>query len=105
MLQRDPHKRLDELVENDLARHRLRGLDHRPDIQLLEGRANCRRRRRRCCFLAQPGVEPLELLHLSESPPTRKATTRILQMGACGSRGPAAEKKSCSKLVGDSFVL
>ncbi len=26
-------------------------------------------------------------------------------MGACGGRGPAAKVKSCSKLVGDPFVL
>src|SRR5882757_4849880 len=103
MLQRDPHERLDELAENDLARHRLRGLDHRPDIQLFEWRADRRRRRRRRRFIAQPRVALVELLHLADCPPTRKTTARILQMGACGGRGPAAKVKSCSNLVSDSF--
>ena len=40
MFDRDPQQRLDELTEDDLAGHRLRGLDHRPDIQLVDGRAN-----------------------------------------------------------------
>jgi len=40
MLDGDPQQRLDELTEDDLAGHRLRGLDHRPDIKLLGGRAN-----------------------------------------------------------------
>src|ERR1700691_5458705 len=32
MLERDSHERLDDLAELDLARHRLRSLDHCPDI-------------------------------------------------------------------------
>src|SRR5712675_1370251 len=42
MFDRDPQERLDELAEDDLAGHRLRGLEHRPDIQLLDGRADGR---------------------------------------------------------------
>ena len=37
MLYRDPHEGLDELAEFDLARHRLRCLDHCPDVQLVDG--------------------------------------------------------------------
>jgi hypothetical protein len=37
MLERDSHERFDELAELDLARHRLRSLDHCPDVQLLNG--------------------------------------------------------------------
>src|SRR6266403_1453165 len=40
MLDRDPQQRLDELAEFDLARQRLRGLEHCSNIQLLGGRAN-----------------------------------------------------------------
>ena len=40
MFDRDPQQRLDELTEDDLAGHRLRGLEHRPDIQLLDWRTN-----------------------------------------------------------------
>ena len=42
MLDRDPHQRFDELAEYDLTRHRLGSLDHRPDVQLLDGRADGR---------------------------------------------------------------
>src|SRR5258708_14913968 len=105
MLDRDPQQRLDELTEDDLAGPRLRSLDHRPDIQLLDGCADRRRLQRRRRFLAQPRVALVELLHLAECPPARKAAARALQMGACGGRGPAAKVKSCSKLVGDPFVL
>jgi hypothetical protein len=34
MLNRDPQEHLDELADLDLARHGLRGLDHRPDLHL-----------------------------------------------------------------------
>ena len=43
MFDRDPQQRLDELTEDDLSGDRLRGLEHRPDIQLLDGRANIAR--------------------------------------------------------------
>src|SRR6195256_2057630 len=105
MFDRDPQERLDELTEDDLAGHRLRGLDHRPDIQLLGGRPDHHRRRRWRCFLARTRVALVELLYLAERSPACKATARILHMGACGGRGPAVEVKSGSKLVGDPFVL
>src|SRR4030088_3189248 len=87
MLDRDPQQRLDELTEDDLAGHRLRSLDHRPDIQLLDGGADRRRRQRRRRFLAQPRVALVELLHFAECPPACKATARALQMDARGGRG------------------
>ena len=105
MLDCDPQECLDELAKFDLARHGLRSLQYRPDIQLLDGCANRRRRQRWRCFFAQPRVALVELFQLAERPPARKASSCILQMGACGGRGPAAKVKSCSKLVGDSFVL
>jgi hypothetical protein len=40
MLDRDPQQCLDELIEDDLAGHRMRSLEHRPDIQLPDGRAD-----------------------------------------------------------------
>src|SRR3979411_1358415 len=93
MLDRDPHKPLDELVEDDLARHRLRSLDHRSDIELLDGRVDhgCRQRRRRS--FARTRVAPIELLHLAERSPLCKATARILQMGACSGRGTALSEQ------------
>ncbi len=37
MLDCDPHERLDQLAEDDLTRHRLRGPDYRSYLQLFEG--------------------------------------------------------------------
>src|SRR6267154_4801530 len=105
MLDRDPYERLDELAGFDLARHRLRSLDHRHDIELLDGRADHRDRQRCRRSLARTRVAPIELLHLADCSPPCKAIARILQMGACSGRGTAIEVESSSKLVGDSFVL
>jgi hypothetical protein len=60
MFDRDPQQRLYEFTENDLAGHRLRGLEHGPDIQLLDGRAEGGGGRRDW-FLAEVRMELLEL--------------------------------------------
>ncbi len=43
ILKRDRHQRLHQLRQLDFAGHRLRSLDHRRGVQLLDGRAACRR--------------------------------------------------------------
>ena len=68
VLDHDSHERLDELAEFDLARQCLRSLDYRPDIQLIDGRAD-RRWRSRGRFLVQPRVAVVELSQLAEGPP------------------------------------
>src|SRR3981081_3750972 len=83
MFDRDPQQRLDELVEDDLARHRPRGLEHGPDIQPLEGRANgsgggCRD----CyCYVAEMRMKLFELPHLAERAPADITVPRVPQTG------------------------
>src|SRR6267154_5251609 len=80
MLDRDPQERLDELAEDDLAGHRLRSLDHRPDIQLLGGRADGSGRRCSDWCVAEMRMKLFELPHLAISSPTQIAVAGVLQI-------------------------
>src|ERR1700676_5663312 len=80
MLDRDPQQRLYELTEDDLTRHRLRGLEHRPDIQPLDGRANGGGGRCRDCCVAKMRMKLFELPHLSISSPAEIAVARVPQI-------------------------
>src|SRR6266446_7002047 len=80
MLDRDPQQRLDELAEFDLARHRLRGLEHRSDIQPLDGRANGSGGRCRDWCVAELRMKPFELPHLAIGTPPQIAVASVLQI-------------------------
>src|ERR1700736_5808374 len=80
MLDRDPQQRLDELTEDDLAGHRLRGLEHRPDIQPLDRRANGGDGRCRHCCVAKMRMKLFELSHLSMGSPTEIAVASVPQI-------------------------
>src|ERR1700675_3113 len=71
MLYGNPQQRLDEFTEEDLAGHRLCGLEHRPHIQLLDGRANGRGGRCRDWYVAEMRMKLFELPHLSERTPPK----------------------------------
>src|ERR1700688_1623042 len=77
MLDRDPQQRLDELTENDLARHRLRGLEHRADLQLLDGRANGRGEGCSYWCVAEMRMKLFELPHLAERAPAQVTAPRF----------------------------
>src|SRR4030088_1603452 len=77
MLDRDPQQRFDELTEDDLAGHRLRSLDHRSDIQLLDGRANGGGGRCRDCCVAEMWMKLFELPHLAIGAPSDIAVARV----------------------------
>src|ERR1700688_508703 len=80
MLDRDAQQRLDELTENDLAGHRLRGLEHGPDIQPLDGRANGGRCGGWC--VAEMRMKLFELPHLAERAPAKIAAPCLPQIRA-----------------------
>src|SRR5260370_2554613 len=80
MFNRDPQQCLDELAEEDLAGHRLRGLEHRPDIQLPDGRANGSGGRCRDWCVAQMWMMLLELPHLAIGSPAKIAVAGVLQI-------------------------
>src|ERR1700680_3162847 len=81
MLDGDPQQRLDELTEDDLAGHRLRGLDYRSDIQLLDGRANGSGGRCRDWCVAEMRMKLFELPHLAERAPAQVTAPRFPQAG------------------------
>src|SRR6202045_5009744 len=77
----DPHQRLDELTQEDLAGYRLCGLEHRSDIQPLDGRANGSGGRCRDWRVAEMRMKLFELPHLAERAPARIAAPRFPQTG------------------------
>src|ERR1700716_2143065 len=79
MFDRDPQERLNELTEDDLAGHRLRGLEHRSDIQLLDGRANGSGGRSRDWRVAEMRMKLFELPHLTKRAPANIAVPRASQ--------------------------
>src|ERR1700682_1295312 len=105
MLERDPQQRLDELTEDDLTGHRLRGLQHRPDIQLLDRCANGSGGRCRDWCVAEMGMKLFELPPLAERAPAKIAAPRLPQIRA-GDRLDAARRvEPRGHLMGQAFVL
>ena len=105
MFDRDPQQRLDELVEDDLARHRLRSLDHRPDIQLIEWRANGSGGRCRDWGIAEMRMKLFELPHLAERAPAQVTAPRLPQIRP-GERIEAARRvEPRGHLMGQALVL
>src|SRR5258707_3494855 len=105
MLDRDPQERLDELTEDDLAGYRLRGLEHRPDIQLLDWRANGSGGRCSDWCVAEMQMKLFELPHLSGRAPAKIAAPRLPQTGV-GDRIEAARREEPrGQLMGQALVL
>src|SRR5258708_34993358 len=105
MFDRDPQKRLDELIEDDLTGHRLRSLEHRPDIQPLGGRAKGSGGRCRDWGVAEMRMKLFELPHLAERAPAKIAAPRLPQTGV-GDRIEAARREEPrGQLVGQTLVL
>src|SRR6478735_5971877 len=79
MFDGDPQQRLDKLAEFDLSRHRLRGLEHRSDIQLLSGPANGSDGRCGDWCVAEMRMKLFELPDLSSGSPTEIAVASAPQ--------------------------
>src|SRR3984893_17971266 len=105
MLDRDPQQRLDELTEDDLAGDRLRGLEHRPDIQPLDGRANGSQGRCRDWRLAEMRMKLLKLPHLPISSPTQIAVVGVLQIHASDLLESARGIEAGSEFVGERLIV
>src|SRR5579864_2550764 len=81
MLDRNPKQCFDQLAEFDLARYGLRGLEHRPDIQPLDGRADGRGGRCGDWCVAEVRMKLFELPHLAERTPAQVTAPRVTQTG------------------------
>src|SRR5258708_25447848 len=105
MFDRDPQQRLDELTEDDLAGHRLRGLEHRSNIQPLDRRANGSGGGCRDCYVAEMRMKLLELPHLAERAPAKIAAPRLPQIRVGDRIEGARREEPRSYLMGQAFVL
>src|SRR5271165_2144625 len=105
MFDRNPHQGLDELIGDDLAKHSLRGLDYRPDIQLHDRRADRGDGRGRSSSLIKRRVRLVNLPHLTECTPAKIAVAGISQIGV-GDRLEAARGVELrSNFMCDGFVV
>src|SRR5258706_2054895 len=105
MLDRDPQQRLDELAEFDLARYRLRGLEHRSDIQLLGGRANGGGGRCRDRCVAEMRMKLFELPHLAVGAPAETTVPGVAQVELGELIEAARPVEGGSALIGDRLVV
>src|SRR5712671_5167765 len=105
MLDRDPQQRLDELAEFDLARHRLRGLEHRSDIQPLDGRANGSGGRCRDWCVAEIRMKPFELPHLAIGTPPQIAVASVLQIHTGYLLEATRRVEAGSDFIGECLIM
>src|SRR5271157_5123904 len=105
MFDRNPHQGLDELIEDDLAKHSLRSLDYRPDIQLHDRRAYRGDRRGRSSVLIKPWVRLVNLPHLAECTPAKIAVAGVSQIGVGDRLEAARGVEPRSNFMRDGFVV
>ena len=102
MLDRFHHQRLDQLFEKDLAGQRLRHIDHRGEIQVLDWRSDGGRGSRRPL---DPRMALVQLCDLAECPPAEVTAARAAEI-VLGYRVEAARRvEPRSELVGHGLVL
>src|SRR6202048_140168 len=105
MLDGDPQERLDEIAKDDLSGHRLRGLEHRPDIQPLDWRANGSGGRCRDWRVTEMRMKVFELPHLAERAPAKIAAPRFPQTGVSDRIEAARREEPRGYLMGQALVL
>src|SRR6267142_1555558 len=105
MFDRYPEQHLNKIPEDDLARHRLRSLDHRPDIQLLEWRANGSGGRCRHRCVAEMRMKLFELPHLAIGSPTQIAVAGVLQIHAGNLIEAARRIEAGSEVIGERLLV
>src|ERR1700681_2781448 len=105
MLDGNPQQRLDELTEDDLAGHRLASLDHRPDIQPLDGRANGSGGRCRDWHVTKMRMKLFELPHLAERAPAQVTAPRFPQTCVRDRIKAARGEQPRGHLMGQALIL
>src|SRR5690242_11776199 len=105
MFDRRTHKRVNQLLENDLSRNRFGNFDHRSQIQVLNGRQyRCRRIGDRL-FHSELRIELLELANLSVGSPAQVAVPRVPQIGSRDLLETARRVEASRQLVSKRLVL
>src|SRR6266850_5145618 len=104
MFDRDPQKRLDELIKDDLAGHGLRGFDDARYIELLDWGANGRRGTVPLRS-GQTRIKPIELPHLAVGAPAEITVPGIPEIGVGDSLDTARGVEPRRQLMGQALVL
>jgi hypothetical protein len=105
VLDRKRHQRVDQLLKDDLARHRLGYFDHGGEVQVLDRRPHGRRGTRHRRLLAEMRIGLVELPHLALGAPAAIAVPGIAQIGV-GDRLKAARRvEPRGAFVGEALVL
>ena len=80
LLDRGAHQRLDQLFQNDFARHGLRHLDDRREVQMLNRRPDRGRRAGNSLVLPEVRMKLLELPHLAVGSPAKIPVAGVAQI-------------------------
>ncbi len=80
LLDRGAHERVDQLFQDDLARDRLRHLDHGREVEMFDRRADRAGRPGRRLFRPELRIQLLELPHLAVGAPAEIAVAGIAQI-------------------------
>src|SRR5260370_3480476 len=105
MFDRDPQKRLDELIKDDLAGHGLRGFDDARYIELLDWRANGCRETIPHHRSSQLRMKPIELLHLAVGTPAEITSLGVPEIGVGNGLEATRRVELRGQLMGDALVL
>src|ERR1700694_4285391 len=105
MFDPDQQERLVKATHDDLTGHRLSGLEHRPDIQLLDGRADggCGRSRGWC--VAEMRMELFELPYLPIGSPTQIAVAGVLQIHTGDLLEATRRVEAGGQFIGERLVV
>src|SRR5437870_12611605 len=80
MLDGGAEQHIDQLLEHDLARNRLRDLEDRSEVQMLDGRPDGALRIGRQLLGAEMGMKVIELPHLALGAPEQVAVPGLPQV-------------------------
>src|ERR1700674_3450943 len=119
VLNRSTHERVDQLLQDHLARHGLRHFDNRREIKVFDPCADRASRSRYWLFLPEVRIQLVELPHLAIGSPTEiavlgvpqirmrdllKTTRRVEARGQLVGEGLIVDKAVCARRADGLFV-
>src|SRR5262249_44907767 len=105
MLDGRAQQRLDQLFQDDLARDRLRDLDHRREVELVDRRADGGRLTGSRRLLAEVRVGVFELPHLAVRAPAEITVAGVAQAALRDARQTSVRVEARRKLLGERLVV
>ena len=105
VLDRRAHERVEQFLQDDLARHGLRDFEHGREVQVFDRRPDRARRRSAGLFRPQVRIELHRAADLAISAPAEIAVTGIAQIRMRNGLEAACGVEARRKLVGERFVV